>query len=250
MSDKPLSEQVALVTGGSRGIGRAISLKLASLGASVAVNYASNATAAEEVVSSVEQQGGKALALKFNVAEESEVQAAVKEIVAHFGRLDILVNNAGITSDGLLVRTSAADWSRTIDVNLSGSFFCAKAVAKPMMKARYGRIINISSVIGETGNPGQAAYSASKAGVFGLTKSLARELGSRNVTVNALTPGYISTDMTAELNDEQKSGIKSQIVLGRLGEPEDIADAVAFFTLPGSSYITGQVLGVNGGMHM
>ncbi len=250
MAEKPLSEQVALVTGGSRGIGRAISLKLAALGANVVVNYASNADAAKQVVDQIESLGVKALALGFDVAEESQVQDAVKEIVKEFGRIDILINNAGVTSDGLLVRTSGADWQRTIDINLSGSFYCAKAVAKPMMKARYGRIVNISSVIGETGNPGQAAYAASKAGVFGLTKSLARELGSRNVTVNALTPGYISTDMTSELSEEQTAGIKNQIVLGRLGEPEDIADAVAFFTLPASSYITGQVLGVNGGMHM
>lgn len=250
MAEKPLSEQVAIVTGGSRGIGKAISLKLASLGANVVVNYASNAEAAKSVVEQIESLGVKAIALGFNVAEETEVQDAVKQITKEFGRLDILVNNAGVTSDGLLVRTSADDWKRTIDINLSGSFYCAKAVAKPMMKARYGRIVNISSVIGETGNPGQAAYASSKAGVFGLTKSLARELGSRNVTVNALTPGYISTDMTSELSEDQTAGIKAQIVLGRLGEPEDIADAVAFFALPGSSYITGQVLGVNGGMHM
>jgi 3-oxoacyl-[acyl-carrier protein] reductase len=227
-----------------------VCVKLAALGASVAVNFSSNEDAALEVVSLIEKAGGRAIALGFDVSDEAAVQAGLKRVLEEFGRVDILVNNAGVTSDGLLVRTSGEEWKKTIDINLSGAFYCAKAVAKPMMKARRGRIINISSVIGETGNPGQAAYSASKAGIFGLTKSLARELGSRNITVNAVTPGYISTDMTSELSEQQRTGIKEQIVLGRLGEPEDVAEVVAFFAAPAASYITGQVLGVNGGMHM
>ena len=239
-----------MVTGGGRGIGRAVSEHLAQLGARVAVNYSRSADAANAVVKAIEANGGEAIAVGFDVSDEAAVQQGIKEVLERFGRIDILVNNAGVTSDGLLVRTSAEEWRRTIDINLSGAFFCSKAVAKSMMKARAGRIINISSVIGEMGNPGQAAYAASKSGIFGLTKSMARELGSRGVTVNAVTPGYIKTDMTAELPEAQKDALQAQIALGRLGEPEDIAGVVAFFALPASAYITGQVLGVNGGMHM
>lgn len=247
---KALAGQVALVTGGSRGIGRAISEQLAAQGARVAINYASNSSAADDVVGSLQASGVEAKAYGFDVSDPEAVAAGVKQVVSDFGGIDVLVNNAGIADDGLLVRTSPEQWQRTISINLSGCFYCAKAVAKPMMKARRGRIITISSVIGEMGNAGQAAYGASKAGVFGLTKSLARELGSRNITVNAVTPGYIQTDMTSSMSDDQTEALKSQIVLGRLGETNDVAEMVVFLASPKASYITGQVIGVNGGLYM
>lgn len=248
--DNNLAGQVALVTGGSRGIGRAISERLAALGARIAVNYASNSSAADDVVGALQSSGAEGKAYGFDVGDPDAVDASVKQIIADFGGIDILVNNAGVADDGLLVRTSPEQWQRTISINLSGSFFCAKAVAKSMMKARRGRIINISSVIGEMGNAGQAAYGASKAGVLGLTKSLARELGSRNITVNAVTPGYIQTDMTSGMSEEQNDALLQQIVLRRLGEAEDVARLVAFLASSEASYITGQVIGVNGGLYM
>ena len=250
MSEAPLAGQVALVTGGSRGIGKAICLELASLGANVAVNYASNAAKAQEVVAEIIEMGREAIACGFDVSQPQSVADGVKEIVSTFGKIDILVNNAGIAKDGLLVRTSESDWQRTIDINLSGCFYCAKAVAKSMMKSRYGRIVNVSSVIGEMGNAGQTAYAASKAGIFGLTKSLARELGGRNITVNAVTPGFIETDMTSSMSPEQIESLQQSIALGRLGSAKDVAKTIAFLSSPDSAYITGQVLGVNGGMHM
>ena len=245
-----LSGQVALVTGGGRGIGRAVSLQLASMGAAVAVNYSRSADAANEVVSEIEKAGGKAIAVCFDVADEASVDAGFKEIVGALGGLDILVNNAGIALDSLILRMKADDWRRTIDVNLSGSFFCSKAASKLMLKARRGRIINISSVIGEMGNAGQSAYSASKSGIFGLTKSLARELGSRGITVNAITPGFIVTDMTSGMTEEQVAALVAGIPLGKLGQPEDVAELVGFLASPQAGYITGEIVAVNGGMHM
>lgn len=250
MAQQDLAGQVALVTGGSRGIGRAICLALGARGAKVAVNFASNAAKAEEVVAELAKLGSESIACGFDVADPEAVDAGVKEIVAKFGKIDILVNNAGIAQDGLLVRTSVDDWQKTMNINLSSCFYCSKAVAKSMMKSRYGRIISVSSVIGEMGNAGQAAYAASKAGIFGLTKTMAKELGSRNITVNAVTPGYIATDMTSAMSEVQTQGILQAVSLGRLGTAEDVAHAVSFLASPEASYITGQILGVNGGMYM
>ena len=247
---KTLEGQIAVVTGGSRGIGKSISLALADSGAHVVVNYARGADAANEVVKEIAAKGGTAEAAGFDVGNAESVDAAIKKVLADHGKIDIVVNNAGITSDSLLVRSKVEDWQRTIDVNLSGCFYLARAVGKAMMKARYGRIINISSVIGQTGNAGQAAYSASKAGVFGLTKSLARELAARGVTVNAIAPGYIETDMTDVLDEKVKEEIIKSVPLGRIGTSEDIAKCVEFLSDPKTSYITGQILAVNGGMYM
>ena len=248
--EKELSAQVAVVTGGARGIGKAICRKLAESGASVIINYAKSKVAAEELASELSSQDVNCEALQFDVSEVGSVDEAIKRIAKDRGRIDILVNNAGIAIDGLLIRTKEEDWLNTINVNLSACFYAAKAVAKPMMKARYGRIVNISSVIGESGNAGQVAYAASKSGIFGLTKSLAQELGSRSITANAITPGYISTDMTASMDDTQREALLKKIPLSRLGEAEDVADAVLFLCSPKSSYITGQILGVNGGLYM
>ena len=245
-----LRGQTALVTGGARGIGKSIAIKLAALGADIVVSDIATGAAMDETLGELRSLGVEAKGICFNVADEVAVEQAVKDIAAQCGRLDILVNNAGISLDSLLVRFKAEDWQRTIDVNLTGSFFCARAAAKVMMKARNGRIVNIASVVGLMGNAGQAAYAASKAGLVGLTKSMARELASRGITVNAVAPGYIQTDMTAQLSDEQREKILSQVPLGRMGMPEDVAEAVAFLVLPASGYVTGQVLSVNGGMYM
>lgn len=256
MEGLPLRGQVALVTGGSRGIGRAISETLWRQGASVAVNYAKSAATAESIVAELNEHRSplapdqRAIAIGFDVASEEAVEAGVRAVLGQLQNIDILVNNAGIAIDGLLVRTKGEDWQRTIATNLSSCFYTARAVAKGMMKSRRGRIVNVSSVIGEMGNAGQVAYSASKSGIFGLTKSLARELGSRNVTVNAVTPGFIDTDMTSEMSDEQKNGLLSQVALGRLGKVEDVANLVSFLVSPGAEYITGQIIGVNGGLYM
>ncbi|MCL4144653.1 UNVERIFIED_CONTAM: hypothetical protein GTU68_040608, partial [Idotea baltica] len=230
--------KTVLVTGGSRGIGKEICRSFAEQGAHVVINFSRSAASAEELAKELDSTSGKA------------VDAAVKAITAERGAIDVLVNNAGIAEDGLLVRTKAADWQRTIDVNLSGSFYCAKAVAKGMMKARSGRIVSISSVIGETGNAGQVAYAASKSGVFGLTKSLAKELGSRGITANAVTPGFIATEMTDGMSEEQTQGILSNVTLGRLGTTKDVSELVLFLASDRASYITGQVIGVNGGLRM
>ncbi len=244
-----LRDKIALVTGASRGIGRAIALALAENGAHVAlvdVNTDGLAAVADEI----KKLGRRALTLKGNIANAGDVEDFVKKATEEFGRIDILVNNAGITRDTLLMRMKEEDWDDVIDVNLKGAFLCTKAVARIMMKQRYGRIVNISSVIGLIGNAGQSNYGASKAGLLGLTKSAARELASRNITVNAIAPGFIVTNMTDVLPADVKNRLMEQIPLGRLGMPEDVAKAVVFFASDAAGYVTGQTLAVDGGMVM
>ena len=243
-----MAGQVALVTGASRGIGSAIARELAAAGAEVVVNYAQSPEAAAQVVESITEQGGKAWAHQANVAEEAEVEAMVGAIVARSGQLDVLVNNAGITRDGLLMRMKTADWQNVINLNLTGCFLTTRAVSKLMLKARSGRIINITSVVALMGNPGQANYSAAKAGLIGLTRSNAAEFASRGVTVNAVAPGFIASEMTANLDQEP---ILRAIPLGRMGLPQEVAGVVRFLAAdPAAAYITGQVLQVDGGMVM
>ena len=243
-----LQGKCALVTGGSRGIGRAVCLELARQGARVAVNYAGNAAAAEETVKACEALGAEAFAIQADVADAAASEAMVKEVLARFGRLDILVNNAGVTRDGLMPMMKEADWDAVLDTNLKGAFHCMKAVYRPMMKQKYGRIVNLSSIVGLRGNAGQANYAASKAGLIGLTKSMAKELAARNVTVNAVAPGFIDTDMTAALPEKAREAMLTAIPMGRLGQAEDVARAMAFFAGDASAYVTGQVLCVDGGM--
>lgn len=245
-----LSGKIAVVTGGSRGIGRAISQRLAELGALVIVNYVSNPSAAEETIQSIRNAGGKGEALQFNVAVSEEIEAAFKKIFEVHGRVDILVNNAGITRDGLLMKMKDEQWDEVLSTNLKGVFLCTKAVSRAMMKQRWGRIINITSVVGFAGNAGQANYAAAKAGIVGFTKSVARELASRGITVNGVAPGYIVTDMTRDLSEEVTNTIKGEIPMGVLGEAEDIAGAVAYLASDGARYVTGQFIHVNGGMYM
>ncbi len=240
----------ALVTGASRGIGREIALELARQGANVAVNYAGNEAKARETVEEIEKMGRKAFAVKADVSSADEVSEMVKKTIAEFGRLDILVNNAGITKDNLLMRMKEEEWDAVIDTNLKGVFLCTKAVTRQMMKQRKGRIINIASIVGVSGNAGQANYVAAKAGVIGLTKTTARELASRGITVNAVAPGFISTDMTDQLSEEIKAGMLKQIPLGRFGEPGDVAKMVAFLASDDADYITGQTIHIDGGMVM
>ena len=242
--------KTAVVTGGSRGIGRAVCLELAKGGANVVLCYAGNEAAAAETVSACEALGAKALAVKCDVADGEQVKALMDEAVKAFGRIDILVNNAGITRDGLLMMMKEADFDAVISANLRGTFLCMKAVARTMMKQRYGRIVNLSSVVGLRGNAGQVNYAASKAGVIGMTKSLAKELASRGVTVNAVAPGFIDTDMTAAMTEAAKQATLASIPMQRLGAPEDIARAVAFLASDDAAYITGQVIAVDGGMAM
>ena len=242
--------RTALVTGGSRGIGRAICLELAKAGCNVAVNYAGSAAAAEETAAQCRALGVRAEAFQADVSSAAACAALVEQVLAAFGRIDVLVNNAGVTRDNLLLRMSEEDYDRVLDTNLKGAVFCCKAVARPMMRQRYGRIVNLSSVVGLRGNAGQTNYSASKAGLIGLTKSLAKELASRNVTVNAVAPGFIATDMTAALPEAVRTEMCKTIPEGRAGQPEDVANAVAFFAAEQSSYLTGQVLCVDGGMAM
>ena len=244
------ADRVVVVTGGSRGIGRAICAALSAPGTTVYFNYNSNVEAAKTTIAGIEVEGGKAHYHQVDVTSESAVADYLGAVLKETGRIDVLVNNAGITRDGLLVRMKAADWDAVMDVNLKGTFNCMKVAAKAMMKQRYGRIINISSVVGVSGNPGQANYVASKAGIIGLTKAVARELASRNITVNAVAPGYIDTDMTGDLNDKAKAAMIGQIPMGRIGTPEDIAGVVAFLASAAADYITGQVIHVSGGMYM
>jgi 3-oxoacyl-[acyl-carrier protein] reductase len=244
-----LSDKVAIVTGASRGIGRAIALALAAQGAKV-VASARNAEALAQLVEEIKAEGGDALAVVGDVALEDDANNLVKQAVEAYGQVDVFVNNAGITRDGLLLRMKNDDWDAVLDTNLKGAFLCTRAVAKVMSKQRSGRIINISSVVGEMGNAGQANYCASKAGLLGLTKSVARELARRNVTVNAITPGFITTEMTEDMTEKAQEAMTEQIPLGRPGSAEDVANAVIFLASDQSAYITGQVLGVNGGMYM
>lgn len=245
-----LDGKAALVTGASRGIGRAIALRLASEGAKVAINFAGNQKAAEEVKSEIEANGGEAILVQANVADPAAVEAMFAKVVEAFGTVDILVNNAGITRDGLLLRMKDEDFEAVIDTNLKGVFYCTKAAAKLMMKKRSGRIVNMSSVIGLIGNAGQTNYAASKAGVLGFSKSAAKELAARGITVNMVAPGFIDTDMTAVLADKVKEAMVKEIPLRRMGRPEDVANAVLFLVSDCSSYITGQVINVDGGMVM
>jgi len=238
------------VTGGSRGIGRAISLELAARKALVVLSYKGNEAAALETVKQIVDAGGKAKAIQFDVSNSESCSGAVENIVKEFSRLDILVNNAGISIDGLIMRFKDDDWDKTIDTNLKGPFALIRAASRPMMKQKFGSIVNVSSVVGEMGNAGQAAYSASKAGLIGLTKAVARELASRNIRVNAVTPGFFKTDMTASINEEMKTALLEQIPLKRMGEMQEIAKAVAFLASDDASYITGEILKVNGGMYM
>lgn len=248
--EKSLAGKSALVTGASRGIGRAIALRLASLGANVAINFAGNLAKAQEVQAEIEAQGGQAILVQGNVADFETVQAIVKTVTEKFGTVDILVNNAGITRDNLLIKMSESDFDDVIATNLKGVFNCTKAVARLMMKQRSGRIINLSSVVGLTGNVSQANYAAAKAGVIGFTKSTAKELASRNVTVNAVAPGFISTDMTDVLSDKVREELLKGIPAGRIGDAEDVANLVAFLVSDQADYITGQVISVDGGMAM
>ena len=243
-----LSGQTTLVTGGGRGIGRAIALALAETGAEVVVNYSSSASAAAEVVSTIQDAGGKAYALQANVAVESEVEALIKEVLERSGRIDVLVNNAGITRDGLMMRMKTDDWQSVLDLNLGGVFLCSRAVIRPMLKQKSGRIINITSVVGLIGNAGQANYAAAKAGMIGLTKTVAKELGGKGITANVVAPGFIKTDMTEAMVPVLEQEMVKRISTRRLGEPSDISAAVAFLASEEASYVTGQVLVVDGGL--
>ncbi len=245
-----LEGKIALVTGGSRGIGRAICIRLASMGCLVYINYVSRSAAAEETQQIIQQAGGKAEIIGFDVADGNAVQDACKKIITEAGSIDILVNNAGITRDGLMARMKESEWDEVINTNLKGAFLCAKAASRAMMKKKWGRIINISSVSGVAGNPGQVNYSAAKAGLIGLTKSMAREYASRNITVNSVAPGYIETEMTNLLDEKTQQQIKAEIPLAAFGRTEDIAGAVAYLASEDGRYITGQTLHVNGGMYM
>jgi 3-oxoacyl-[acyl-carrier protein] reductase len=244
-----LQEKVAIITGASRGIGRAVALKLASEGASI-VASARSVEALAGLVAEIKASGGQALSVPTDITSGEDIERLLAAAMDKYGRVDILVNNAGITRDALLVRMKDEDWDAVLATNLKGAFLCARAAAKIMSKQRTGRIINIASVVGEMGNAGQANYCASKAGMLGLTKSMARELARRNITVNAITPGFIVSDMTDGLSEKVKQEMLGQIPLGRFGEVEDVAAAVAFLASDQAAYITGQTLGVNGGMYM
>lgn len=245
-----LNGKIAVITGAGRGIGRAIALQLVENGAKVVVNYRNSVTQVEELIQSIKDAGGDAFAVQADISKEDEAKRLIEAAVNHFGRIDILVNNAGITKDNLIMRMSEADFSSVIDINLKGTFFCTKYTASIMLKQRSGKIINISSVVGLTGNIGQANYAASKAGVIGLTKATARELASRGITVNAVAPGFIETDMTDQLPDKVKEASIANIPLKRFGTAKEVAATVCFLASESANYITGQVLQVDGGMLM
>lgn len=245
-----LQEKAALVTGASRGIGRAIALEFAKQGANVAVNYAGSEDKAQEVVEELLQLGVKAFKIQADVSNESSVKNMIKEVINQFGRLDILVNNAGVNKDNLLMRMKESEFDQVINTNLKGVFLCTKAVTRQMMKQKAGRIVNVASIVGVSGNPGQANYVAAKAGVIGLTKTTAKELASRNILVNAVAPGFISTDMTDALTEEQRKEMQDMIPLAKLGKPEDVARVVRFLASEDANYITGQTLHIDGGMVM
>ena len=241
---------LALVTGASRGIGAAVAKKLAAADFHVLVNFSSSEMKAKEVVAAIEASGGSAELCRFDVSNSAQVQESIESVTEKNGPINVLVNNAGVTIDSLLMRLKDEDLEKTLAVDLKGAIFCTRAVARQMMKARDGSIIQIASVVGESGNAGQSAYAAAKAGLIGFTKSVAKELASRNIRVNALTPGFVQTDMTEVLTESQKEAILRSIPLGYFGDPEDVASLVAFLASPASRYITGQVIGVNGGMYM
>lgn len=245
-----LNDKVAVVTGASRGIGRAVALELAKQGAAVVINYNGSQQKAEEVKKLIEEAGGTAAIMQCNVADFEACEAFIKAIIKEYGRIDILVNNAGITKDGLLMKMPEADFDQVLNINLKGTFNCIRFVSRQMLKQRSGRIINMASVVGVTGNMGQANYAASKAGVIGLTKATARELASRGITVNAVAPGFIESDMTEVLPEEVKASSLAGIPLGKFGKSQDVAEAVAFLASEQAGYITGQVLHVDGGMVM
>ncbi len=243
-----LDSKIALITGASKGIGRAIAIKFAQLGAYVIINYSSSADEASKVVDAIEKEGGKAYALKADVSNKDEVDSMFESIIKTCGELHILVNNAGVTKDGLLIRMNESDWDKVIDVNLKGVYNCTKEASKIMIKNRYGKIINLSSVVGLTGNAGQSNYAAAKAGIIGFSKSVARELASRGINVNVIAPGFIETDMTGRLSEQMKLKILSSIPLGKYGKAEDVANLASFLASDLSGYITGQVFNVDGGM--
>ncbi|MBP9483381.1 MAG: 3-oxoacyl-[acyl-carrier-protein] reductase [Negativicutes bacterium] len=245
-----LDHKVVLVTGGSRGIGRAVALACAREGANVIINYAGNAKAAQEVVEKITDMGRRALAVQADVSKSEDVERLVQEALDDFGRIDVLVNNAGITRDNLIMRMKEEDWDAVLATNLKGVFLCTKAVTKGMMKQRSGRVINMTSVVGVMGNAGQANYAAAKAGVIGLTKATAKELASRGITVNAIAPGFINSEMTEVLSENVKEAMVKVIPLGKMGEAEDVAEATVFLASDSARYITGQVLHVDGGMVM
>ena len=245
-----LEGQVALVTGASRGIGRAVALALGQTGARVVINYRGNQVAADETLAALLAQGGRGELCRFDISEEAEVEEAAKKIVDGHGKIDILVNNAGVTADNLLIRMKPADWDQVIGTNLKGTILCTKIVSRYMIGQRYGRIINLSSVVGQMGNVGQALYAASKAGVIGFTKTVARELATRGVTVNAVAPGFIETDMTAKLPEKLREEFVKKIPLGRFGTCAEVAEMIVFLAGAGTGYITGQVFNVNGGLYM
>ena len=250
MSSMILQGQIALVTGASRGIGRAIALSLSRAGAHVIVNYRGNQAAAEQSLSAIAAQGGHGELCPFDIADESQVESAVKNIVDRHQKLDILVNNAGVTADNLLMRMKPADWDQVIGTNLKGTVLCTKAISRVMIRQRGGRIVNLSSVVGQTGNAGQSLYAASKAGIIGFTKAVARELASRGVTVNVVAPGFIETDMTQRLPEKLREEFLHAIPLGRFGTCDEVADMILFLAGPGAAYVTGQVFSINGGLYM
>lgn len=245
-----LEGQIALVTGASRGIGRAIALRLSRAGAYIVVNYHGNQAAAEESLGAIVAQGGQGELSQFDVSDENLLDTTVKNLVDRHKKIDILVNNAGVAIDNLLMRTKQVDWDQVIGTNLKGTVLCTKVVSRYMIRQRAGRIINLSSVVGQMGNVGQSLYAASKAGIIGFTKAIARELASRGITVNAVAPGFVETDMTARLPEKLREEFLRSIPLGRFGSCDEVAETVLFLAAPGSGYITGQVVGVNGGLYM